>query len=381
MAKTVSQELIFQIYNAATRPETWQKVLELVANELKASHAFLASRESHTHQPFAFIDSGFEDGHFAKYQDYFYQVDIWTQSLAAASPNQFHASHEVCCDKKFINSEIYHDFAKPANIRHSIGSLVQLPNEHTASAITEVAFMRGKRGKHFSDNDVALANTYLSHVQQSLQISLALQTARIEAQQINKLIDYQDDAMCIVSNDLKLLYKNKAMESIMRSFFFCKESHSGTLTFIQPEHQQHVTKAVKELSRLCFSQANNGIHTVKKRVTIDGAESTFEITLTPWLYQVPSPLQAAAMQATLLTIRTLRSRTAPPPAKIKDSTGLTISESHIASLLCEGLDLSAIANQRRTHISTVRQQIKSIMQKLQCNSRSQMVSKLLTSLN
>lgn len=58
------EELIYQIYNTLYEPDSWQETLANIAKALDSNHIFLAARSHATAQPFAFIESGFEDGYF-----------------------------------------------------------------------------------------------------------------------------------------------------------------------------------------------------------------------------------------------------------------------------------------------------------------------------
>ena len=139
------------IYDCIANPEGWRTTLGMAANYLDSSHSFIAARSAELGQPIGFFEYGFDSGYFEKYQQHFYQVDLWTQGLANYRFGEFHASHQVCNDHLFVKSEIYNDFARPANIRHSIGSLTLQPEN---DLIIELAFMAGRERDFYTKKQI-----------------------------------------------------------------------------------------------------------------------------------------------------------------------------------------------------------------------------------
>ncbi|ACR14653.1 transcriptional regulator, LuxR family [Teredinibacter turnerae T7901] len=369
MSDLLSHDLLFRIYNTISAPDTWPDVLAAIAADLDATHAFIAARGSVDEQPFAFVEVGFEPGHFERYQQHFFSVDVWTKALAQHEPNCFHASHEVYDDKAFTRSEIYTDFARPADIRHSLGCLLLSGDGERQVMMTELAFMRGNARVNFTPIEKRRADAYLTHVEQALKFGRQLQGLHTQEKTFERLFSEQATAAFVCDYQLRVYEFNTQAETLMRSVRLVQVDGLQRLRFYEAKNQAQAEALVGEYS--------NATYDGHESFAALAATKAYRVTMSPWLHATVTPWGPQHHNALLVKIEPLRTTTQISPRLILSWTDMTVAEAGVAALLCEGLTLPDIAARRGVSLGTVRQQVKAAIQKAGCRSQAQLIARLL----
>lgn len=358
-------DFIQQIYSTIERPDTWQDVLGGIAKDLNSTHAFIASRSGVDEEPLGFFETGFEEGHFDKYQNHFFSVDVWTQNLAKHSFNEFHASHQVCDDREFLKSEIYSDFAKPVDIRHSIGCLM-LPQEQ--DLITELAFMRSLGQEHYSADTIRRANIYVPHIQKSLEIAHNLRANKLDYQNYLRLFDHDSEATILCKVDGTILYSNESSDLFWKNRTFKLLSPvTPILVFNQAKHQQRFLTA-------CFDCIHS--HQIESAFYIELSETQYRVTVKPWLYDRVTPLGKVSTPALIVRLQASATQMNLNPELVSDYFGLTMTESKVCIELCEGQVAKSIAGKLDISIYTVRDHIKKSLMKTRSKNQAELINKI-----
>lgn len=366
-------DLIKRIYSTLEQPESWTEVLSDISTHLESSHAFVAARPGVDAQPLYFVEHGFPEQHFERYEEHFYKVDVWTQSLARHRFNEFHASHDVCHDKVFLGSEIYADFAKPADIRNSIGCLVANPE---SELVTEIAFMNGREGGHYQESLIRSANRFVPHIQHSLSMAQRLATGINAGQDVYAALDPLPEASLVCAHDGELLYLNTHGQSLIESanLVSVRSGIRSKLEFRNPDVQQSFIKVCRELRfealaepRQCYAWSADH----KRR---------FRIRFSPWMHKQMSPLGWQLRSAILINIQYSAQHLVISPELLREQFPLSRAESHICSLLCSGESLASISSTRGSSMNTLKQQMKSIFSKLQVCTQAELINLLLRQL-
>lgn len=358
------EELIYQIYNTLYEPDSWKETLANIAKALDSTHIFLLARDHATSQPFAFIESGFDGSYFQQYQEYFYQHDVWTQSLVGHSENQFHASHQVCDDRLFLKSEIYNDFAIPANIRHSIGCLITNPNQEM---VAEVALMRGREQAYYDEQTQQRASRLVRHFQQSLNIAYRLRSSNLGIHTFQQFLDSQAEALIICNQQGLLLQYNTAADFTLRAGNLLKIASSKAIVFTDTNAQKKFESGLSQMS----------VTNTDCSFIVTSVLGVVKVKLQPWIHSQIHPLGLVRSSAVMVTIQPLRCSVYLEQSNLMQHYGLTKSEAEILHTLCSGASLQEISAMRNTSIHTVRQQVKICLQKTGARSQSELVSRVL----
>ena len=363
-------ELVYQIYNTVDEPDTWQTVLAAVARELDSTHATLMVRPGAEQHPDTFIVSGFDQGYFDVYQQHFYEVDIWSHSLAKFPLNQTHNTHQLCNDREFFKSEIYNDFSKPAGIRHGIGCLMINAELDT---FLQFGILRGKELGYYDEALRLRAYGLTQHIQQALSIAQHLRQMNGHADGFQQLLNNTHEPILICDDKQVLLQHNDEAERLLHAGDLIRLNCAKQLVFMERNAQIQFE----------FIKAQMGLHfnlSGAASFTLRNQHYAYQLKMQPWLHSHINALGTTKIPSLLLTLRPIRSEANLSMQDMVDYFGFTRAEAEVTELLCQRQSVEEIATTRNTSLHTVRRQVKTCIHKAQCRNQVELVSKVLMTL-
>lgn len=185
------------------------------------------------------------------------------------------------------------------------------------------------------------------------------------------LFDLNPNPCAVLDTNLKFVYINK-------SFDFLISQNSG-ITYDGSGLGFRETQADQEFKR-AFGLARSsldGISSFPPTFSVKLRTTEYDVTLKPCPIQKISPwgnTQETAISVEFIAAKSLRDIESNTLAEYFN---LTLSEGEIFSAICRGLYVDEIASLRSSAPSTVRQQIKSCLQKTESRSQTELVSKIL----
>ena len=363
-------EIIELIYNTVDKPELWESVLNAIAQYSGSTHGFFTERKGVQGEPISFFESGFSQDYFKKYSEYFYKVDVWSQNLAKYRPNQFHESHKVCDDRAFLHSEIYSDFAKPESIRHSIGLFLGDPY---SDLTTEMAFMRSEGQPHYEKHTVRNVNNFIPHIQQVQNLSRRLFKLELKNAAIEDVVNNLEEAIFLVDKNLVIEYCNDSGKKLLE----CSKLFVGQKDLFKfrentaQEHLKDIVLKTLNIGDVDFSSA-------KRYMLVADKEQAYLVTIVPWKRTRAILFGIAPEFGLKISLIPIDTRKLPLIEDLANMFELTLTEADIARCICMGNSLQEIAKMRQTKLSTTRQQVKSILQKMGCSRQVELVIKVLS---
>lgn len=365
-------DIIEYLYNTIENPHLWHNVLEKIAQYCGASHSFITERKGVHGEPISFFESGFGPNYFDLYGQHFYVVDVWSQNLAQYTFNQFHASHVVCDDSVFLNSEIYCDFAKPEGIRHSIGCFLGDPySDYT----TELASMRNINQHHFDPETIQAVNRFVPHIQQVQQIARKLGSLEHHNAKLESALDSFHEAIFLCDQYLNIEFCNSsalALQSKSRLF----SGGNSALRFKEQSLRGYLSYLVVKAADV----RNLENRFVKRLMIASDGDTPYLVKVTPWQKPNMGRFAGHANFGVRITLSLMQVNRLPHESDIASVFSLTMTEAAVLKFLCEGKSIEEIAVKRETTISTVRQQVKSCMAKTKCQRQAEMVANTLNAL-
>ena len=267
-------------------------------------------------------------------------------------------------DREFLRSEFYVDFGQGLGLRYVLGTVLPLG----AAGIAPIGLHRPDGEKPFSEADAKLLECLLPHLRRALQLRHQLRTLLPSASPGLAALDALSLGVLVVDADLQLLVANVAAETIASSgsglrFMRGARCAGSSPTVIRAFHHDDS----KTLGSLVRATALGGSCGGAVRLR-DAAGTTAMAAL---VAPLPSRLSSSsgkiggrvAGQALIL----LRDLTVGPALPEVDSLrslfGLTRTEAEVARALLGGTTKSAVAARRGLQVSTIRTQVRAILQK------------------
>lgn len=360
--------LIEKVYSSINVAQNWQDILNHIMLDLDSTCAFIATRTKENEQPHSFYDVGFEKNYFERYQKHFFQVDLWTQALFNNRLNCFHANHKISNEKQFMHSEIYVDFARPAQIRFGIGALLSDPNDEL---ITEIGIMRSKDFDIYDTKLVNKANAILPHIQHSIALLHTIEEKQQSILNLESILYKTDHPIIICKGMDDIIFYNELFETLLRQNTELSIKHNK-LTILNSRFKQALFLRIKQsLKSIEYQQV------VSTPFFIRIGEDLYKVIVKPWLYRSITSCGIIEHPSVMISFKPSASNHTLDMLAIQNHFDLTKAESHVCELLTQGYKPSKIAYIRGTSVATARQQIKTCMAKTCTSTQTQLVSLML----
>jgi DNA-binding NarL/FixJ family response regulator len=372
MKETTRARVIHSIYESVENPTRWQQVLADLCDNFNAQQAVLWRKDSTGKQVLAHFSHNVDRRYERQYRQHFHTVDVRAQALEQRAPGRGYASHTIFPDKEYLKSEIYNDFCKPQDTRHTLETTV-LP-QHSGQQV-HLGLHRGHDFQPFEEEAVTAINRLLPHITQSVQLAEVLSRSSDENVALQGAIEHLADAVAVCDMDRQPLHQNRALIELMELRGLVRTNSRGCLMFIDADHQGQFEALLRETIGSATRGSSFG---APRSVQIQTRDQRYVVRVAPWIPATSNAYSSAQAPGFVVFIREIQQRKAPIAENIVAAHHLTRSEGEIGKFLCQGLSPADIADQRGVATSTVQQQIKTMMRKLHCHTRAELVALLLT---
>lgn len=350
----MNTELIDRIYEASFVPELWPNLLDEIAGLTEGEGGLLltvrdrllswTSSDSLQESTTAYMEEGyfkrcgrrvcmFKEAH----SEFLIENDYWTQ-------------------EEFDSNEIYRDFFRPWGLGYSAGTGMLMPTGDGMVLFVERAFKRGPMEKTY----VQQLNELRPHLARSAFIAsrLGLKSAAGASEVLSKLglatILLDSAGGCIESENMsdqisdhiiwgahnRLRFKDKNADALFREFL--------------DDQNRHITSSVKSFPlRGADDQAAMVAHIVPiSRTAHDIFTGSYAI----------------------LVLTPVTSKNVPPVDLVRSLFDFTASEARVARGLAGGKTIENIAEEGGVALSTVRTQLRHVMDKTGCTRQAEVVA-------
>ena len=367
-------ELIREVYAAVTTNDGWDSVLGEVTHQLKADGSFFCARDASAVTPIGLVSSGINTDHFGRYRDHYHKVDILNQRVAKLPRGRLYRNTDIVSDEEYLASEIYQGWHQPHDIRYTLLGCIE---DGLGQFQVDCGIIRGHSEAPFAAPEVQAANELLPHLARGLQLAMQLGQADGDRGNAYAALDQLEDAIAVCSHDGKSTYQNQAFLRLASSSRLFRSQKRGgeKLKFREKGNEQ----LFKQLLQQTMDPVSESIHTpYSNTVCIQDNGDQYLLKIQPWISSSDTPWGIQTEPGYILFIRKAGKDRVPSARTLAALHPLTISEAEIGHYLCKGMSAEDVAIQRGVAPATVRQQIKSMMRKLNCHKQGELVSYLLT---
>jgi DNA-binding CsgD family transcriptional regulator len=369
-----SAELIRKIYGTVTNSAAWDGLLTDIAESFQSSASFVCARRAGNSEPSGlFLAHGVEHQYFEQYRSHYHEHDILLDASSQKPPNVLYANQDLCKDSTYLASEIYNVLCRPQDFRYNIvGTLA----DSFGDVEIDFGLIRGHGAKEFSTQEALAASSIMPHINRSLALAYQLSDGNdLTRQDSYAVLDHLEEGVVICGADGKIHYQNLSFDQISLETHLFRADRNQQLIF----RNQKNHNIFKELVRDVLSPVTGSLHTpYSDTACVMDGEQRYLIKIRPWLDNQASLWGTQSEPRYLLFIREAGSKRVPSARRIAALHPLTRSESEISHYLCHGMAADEIARTRTVAASTVRQQIKAMMRKLNCHKQGELVAYLLT---
>jgi DNA-binding NarL/FixJ family response regulator/PAS domain-containing protein len=358
------------IYDAATDRGRWLDVGERMRRLFNASRATLRLGNGPEITANLLMPP---DGSEATYAAHFHKVNPYLtrsrRDFAEARSQHLtraNVGSDLVPDESFLRSEYYRDFARLHGRRHMIGGMVG------TTEATPIALFRSDREEQFSSNDVVLLQILLPHLQRALELRQRLGDNERAAGLSRAVLDALPAGVTIVDAGLRIQFANSAARAYLSKqgpglYALRSGPFSGSSLYL--------TAGVREdagtLRRIVASATSGGPGGSMRVVAGEVASVAVLVSPAPPLLveDVTNARGGGTAEALALVVIRRLDRKAPPPGDMLcDLYGFSRAEAEVAAALSGGVSADDVARRRGVSLMTVRSQIRSILDKSECEN-------------
>jgi len=362
------EPIIEQIYDAVKQPEEWKDVVDRVVRTFASNSGILSIEKANQSAVLSSQHVGFDDDAIEQYASYYFAKDVWTRKLTELPSTQFYPTHIHTSQKQYLNSEWYTDWGSLCRMHYALGG-------HVASSgnlQVRLAIQRSEREGHYQPEENHHINRLFAHLRRAMDLSQHFADVQLHQQTAQQILDQLSVAAFAVEVDGLIQFQNSAAELLLQ--------RNGVLV-ASNNRLKLKTREQGQLSWMLKANILSGQG--KEQQYIPALQATamnqrLELRISPL---VVTEHQFGFQTRKVLALVLIKPLNDIPPnsAELGSFYGLTNRQTQIAARLCQGHSIDQAATEMQIKASTARSHLKSIFQKTQTNSQSQLVALLLGS--
>lgn len=368
MSERAVLDVVEELYDAAVGGTPWSHVCRGMASVVEARSASLIVGDFASGRADLFHHGDFPPEAVAAYYAHYRAVDLWTTRAAQAAasfargPLRASISGRLVPDTEFVRSEFYQDFGRPLGLRYVVGSVVPLGE----AGVAALGLHRPEGVEPFEGEHARLVEVLLPHLRRAMQLRHRFQGVSSTASPSLAALDALTVGILILDGDLRVHLANAAAEAMDHQGFFrmrrLPEAGERRIIHMEVLHRDDQAALGRLVMDTAAGRSAGGIAPLR------GADRTIIATIL--VSPLPSRLTGTPGTAgrvggrALAIVRELPvSPRAPSGELLRSLFGLTAAEAEVACALVGGATKASVAARRRSSLSTVRTQVRAILEK------------------
>lgn len=361
---------VLSIYDTVADPGLWPDVLSRVADEINARGCIVF--EWHDQDGARSLDAPFYSGFYKREAMDQYLIKCFEYEAIDQDIFEAHSLQSDGIDliddtvlapsvvelKKRKNVEIFEKFG----LLHRAAGLLSKDNRATSRFSVQFASDRGR----MTPDEHAHLSQLLPHIAKALDLGRPVQQLVQENQRMLAAMDRLNIGMCILDRLGRVMHANEE---------FHRQEQDYRVFEIRPDGQLRLFRGADQalFEKLKEDALNHGKFGARprKEAVVSQADQYLCLEVTP--LRTSEELGTAPLNGYVLystdTSRPVRCN----PLPIRQAFGLTEAEYGLVEAIGQGLTNAQIAELRDRSVATINAQVKSILSKTHCSTRTQFV--------
>ncbi len=365
-------ELLHVLYSAPLQQQQWQRFLALVSQYTASRSGYFLSAD--TRSGLAILAEGGQtigETTISAYNDSYAQRDPFRGSLfrhsRKGSPVGVFTDEELLPHEGLLRTDLYRDLLGPANLRHGTFTILAL----SVRRFDAISVWRTPDEGPMATDCRRLLELLIPHVQTALEVRRVLGATQQRLASAEAMANASSTASFVLNRHGGILHCNAAAESLVRGGDTLTVAN-GRLAACDRHASIALTKLLLDVATPSFSlSANQSSRFLALQRTSNGRP--LQAVATP----LPETLRRSGGDLMLLVTDPERSFSFPDDA-LDALYHFTPAETEVANGLLMGYSAEEIACLRRVSAATVRQQIKSMLNKTGATRQTEMVRLFMT---
>lgn len=365
-----TDETILKIYDAAADDTLWPDVLQRIADGANAAGSVVLRHSGFGREMTLFAPYVSDAVHKSVIDDYlveFRDDEVRDQSMLVDHTSG--ADEVNLLEDDVLAPDIETLKRQPSVRRLQEGGLLHraacLLNKDNTGAFRFAIQLAETRGR-LTPEEKAYLNTLLPHLAKAFDLGQPAHQMASQNLGLLGAIDHLNIGICVLDPVGRVVTKNAEFDRQLDSHRVFSVAADGKFKFSAPTHQKH-------LSDMQASAVNHGRFGARprKEAIPTGDDGHLCIEFVP--LDRSADMGTARFSGTILySLDTSRPRHLQIEA-VQRAHGLTATEADLIGAISDGFTNAQIAEQRDRSVTTIASQVKSILAKTNCSTRTQLV--------
>jgi DNA-binding CsgD family transcriptional regulator len=369
-------DLLLDVYESAANPQHWPTFLENAARELDATkaalhvHYFASGNTIHTAEGSCAVAIGYDASSLAAYANHYASKDIYVQRIRERFPLGMNAgtSEGLVTSGEYRNTELYHDFCRPNEVFHTCWSVVQ----QTKSIAAGLGFIRPENAKPYSANDVHLLKLLNPHLAKAFRLQRVLERAADSNKALLGSIAQFDFGVIGLDGERRITNLSTRAKHLLDQQDGIRVQASR-LEATHPPENRRLQEMLTTTGQIWENPHQPPCNTLL--LSRKSHEKPLHLFVFPF---VSSGLLVEEHTQMLVFLSDPSSKPASRASVLRALYGLTPTESRLADLLLQGLEVREAADQLRTTLETTRFHLKRVLAKTGTHRQTELIRLMLS---
>jgi DNA-binding CsgD family transcriptional regulator/PAS domain-containing protein len=367
-------DLVGLIYEAALDPTLWEGFLKQFADAVGSSGSALFFQDHDSSQGQISVAYRYEPFYQRQYAEHFAGVNVWLQRMAGQTKSgDIRNSLVACSDNELVRTEYYNDWLRPQELFFGYGGTIL----RDGSITTNITAMRARRAGPFGEEETALLELLMPHLQRALQLHRRI--AALEAQRSASLeaLDQLAAGVILVKADAQVLFLNRAAQRIVDRRDGLTIGLSG-LSGANSGETNELRKLIGEAA-LIVSGLSAGVSRGVMTISRPSAGRPLSLLVVPLCleYARQQLLAAGDVPSAIILVSDPEADLTPEFSDLQRSFALTPAEARFASILMAGRSVDETATELQISMHTARTHLKRILSKTGTRRQGELIHLLL----
>jgi DNA-binding CsgD family transcriptional regulator len=363
-------ELLATLYAAPLEPQKWQVFFDRLSRMTKISSGYFISGS--LHQGYEVLAGGglaFNPETARLYNEYYVSVDPFAVPALHNPRVAVIRGEELVSQHQLLGTELYNDLLRS----NEMESMTMLSCASTMERVDVMPVWRRKQDGPMDDVSIALLETLLPHACTALQVRRSLQGANAQNHFAELLLEAVAAAALLVSTAGNVLHMNEAAATLVHRGDGLR-LEGTSLTAWNPKESARLSLLITgaaSASRKATHTARGGALPISRQ----GAQHPLHVSV------LPVPERSSSIVGTPCALVFVTDPSASPKSRadcMRMLYGLTPTESRLADLLLEGLEVRSIADRLGITIETARFHLKRVLAKTGSRRQTELMRLMLS---
>ncbi len=368
----VSQRLVEAINSAALAPGRWQDVAVELDEVICGGGVAIHFIDTAARLTYPIGATGFDPAFVESYIDYYAAISPWPEKFMVMPKGRARHSSMDIPEEDYVRTEFYQGWMRPQEDRvASVGIRTLGPGPRSLFATANLRRKDREKLAPYAARVFDWLQSHLSHASavNDALTALSAQTAAYTADQM-QASSSPGGAILIVTEDRMLAWADAGAVALFGSLL--KLAQSGRLEFLDPD-TQHWFEAV--LAQASGSEPHRDGRLLETRLRSD--HRLWVVRALAGTGQMPTNALVNFVNGepsrTVVLVLKEQDIGSGPVDLLRRQYPLSAAEAEVALYLAEGLETEEIAHLRQVSRNTIRNQVQSVLAKLQARHRGDVV--------